>query len=191
MTSFRAQAALVARGGGAVAYWFTQPGGHATCPLIGRLAPLDSWWSTWRHFFASWSPNGVGTGTPGMPGYGVLGLRGHVRHRPHGRLTATGSHLCRAGRRYWCGPTAKGSRLEQGSSGRGSRLRRHAHRPQHDQPGSCRRAGRGGRSALHRATNLRVDGRTRLSKRSVRRAGAVRPPWMARHPGRSTSCCSS
>ena len=45
-------------------------------PLIGRLAPLDSWWSTWRHFFASWSPNGVGTGTPGMPGYGVLGVAG-------------------------------------------------------------------------------------------------------------------
>ncbi len=45
-------------------------------PLIGRLAPLDSWWSTWRHFFASWTPNGVGTGAPGMPGYGVLGFAG-------------------------------------------------------------------------------------------------------------------
>ena len=30
-------------------------------PLVGRLAPLDSWWTTWRHFFASWSTNGVGT----------------------------------------------------------------------------------------------------------------------------------
>ena len=45
-------------------------------PLIGRLAPLDSWWTTWRHFFASWSPNGVGTGDPGMPGYGLLGFAG-------------------------------------------------------------------------------------------------------------------
>ncbi len=45
-------------------------------PLIGRLAPLDSWWLTWRHFFASWSANGVGSGTPGMPGYGVLGFAG-------------------------------------------------------------------------------------------------------------------
>ena len=45
-------------------------------PLVGRLAPLDSWWSTWRHFFASWSPNGLGTGTPGMPGYGVLAVAG-------------------------------------------------------------------------------------------------------------------
>jgi GT2 family glycosyltransferase len=45
-------------------------------PLVGRLAPLDSWWSTWRHFFASWSPNGVGTGAPGAPGYGLLGFAG-------------------------------------------------------------------------------------------------------------------
>jgi hypothetical protein len=45
-------------------------------PLIGRLAPLDSWWATWRHFFASWTSSGVGTGTPGMPGYGVLGFAG-------------------------------------------------------------------------------------------------------------------
>lgn len=45
-------------------------------PLIGRLAPLDSWWTTWRHFFASWTSSGVGTGTPGMPGYGVLGFAG-------------------------------------------------------------------------------------------------------------------
>jgi GT2 family glycosyltransferase len=45
-------------------------------PLVGRLAPLDSWWSTWRHFFASWSPNGVGTGAPGMPGYGIIGFAG-------------------------------------------------------------------------------------------------------------------
>lgn len=48
----------------------------AALPNVGRLAPLDSWWSTWRHFFASWSPNGVGTGTPGMPGYGVLAFAG-------------------------------------------------------------------------------------------------------------------
>ena len=45
-------------------------------PLIGRLAPLDSWWTMWRHFFASWSPNGVGTGSPGMPGYAVLAFAG-------------------------------------------------------------------------------------------------------------------
>jgi GT2 family glycosyltransferase len=45
-------------------------------PLIGRLTPLDSWWTTWRHFFASWSSGGLGSGTPGMPGYGVLAFAG-------------------------------------------------------------------------------------------------------------------
>ncbi len=45
-------------------------------PLIGRLAPLDSWWSTWRHFFASWTPNGVGSSAPGMPGYGIVAFAG-------------------------------------------------------------------------------------------------------------------
>jgi GT2 family glycosyltransferase len=45
-------------------------------PLIGGLAPLDSWWTMWRHFFASWSPNGLGTATPGMPGFGVLAFFG-------------------------------------------------------------------------------------------------------------------
>lgn len=43
-------------------------------PLIGRLAPLDSWWQTWTHFFATWSPSGLGTGAPSPPGYGVLGF---------------------------------------------------------------------------------------------------------------------
>jgi GT2 family glycosyltransferase len=75
MTSFRAQAGLVALV--AVLWLIGSRNLVAThLPLIGRLAPLDSWWSTWRHFFASWSPNGVGTGTPGMPGYGVLAFAG-------------------------------------------------------------------------------------------------------------------
>ena len=103
MTSFRAQAALVALV--AVLWLIGSRNLVAThLPLIGRLAPLDSWWSTWRHFFASWSPNGVGTGTPGMPGYGVLAFAGTFVIGRMGRLTATGSHLCRAGRCYWCGP---------------------------------------------------------------------------------------
>jgi hypothetical protein len=75
MTSFRTQAAVV--GLVAVLWLIGSRNLVAThLPLIGRLAPLDSWWSTWRHFFASWSPNGVGTGTPGMPGYGVLAFAG-------------------------------------------------------------------------------------------------------------------
>ncbi len=48
----------------------------AHLPLIGRLAPLDSWWTTWRHYFAPWSSGGVGSGAPGMPGFGVLAFFG-------------------------------------------------------------------------------------------------------------------
>ena len=75
LTSFRAQATVIAL---VVVFWFIGTRNLAVMPLplVGRLAPLDSWWSTWRHFFASWSPNGLGTGTPGMPGYGVLGFAG-------------------------------------------------------------------------------------------------------------------
>jgi GT2 family glycosyltransferase len=75
MTSFRAQAAIVAV---VALLWLIGSRNLVAThlPLIGRLAPLDGWWSTWRHFFASWSPNGVGTGTPGMPGYGVLAFAG-------------------------------------------------------------------------------------------------------------------
>jgi GT2 family glycosyltransferase len=75
LTSFRAQSAVVVL---VAVLWLIGSRNLAAAhlPLVGRLAPLDSWWSTWRHFFASWSPNGVGTGTPGMPGYGVLGFAG-------------------------------------------------------------------------------------------------------------------
>lgn len=75
LTSFRAQGLTLALA--AVLWLIGSRNLVAThLPLIGRLAPLDSWWSTWRHFFASWSPNGLGTGTPGMPGYGVIAFAG-------------------------------------------------------------------------------------------------------------------
>lgn len=75
LTSFRSQAVLVVT---IALIWLIGSRNIVAMhlPLIGRLAPLDSWWSTWRHFFASWSPNGVGTGTPGMPGYGPLAFAG-------------------------------------------------------------------------------------------------------------------
>src|ERR1035437_5761647 len=75
LTSFRSQALVVV----AIALLWAMGARNLVAmhlPLIGRLAPLDSWWSTWRHFFASWSPNGVGTGAPGVPGYGILGFAG-------------------------------------------------------------------------------------------------------------------
>jgi len=75
LTSFRSQALTLAV---VALLWAVGTRDLVTShlPLIGRLAPLDSWWSTWRHFFASWSPNGVGTGAPGMPAYGILGFAG-------------------------------------------------------------------------------------------------------------------
>lgn len=75
LTSFRSQAILVSLF--AIGWFIGARNLVAThLPFIGRLLPLDSWWSNWRHFFASWAPNGVGTGTPGMPGYGILGFAG-------------------------------------------------------------------------------------------------------------------
>ncbi len=75
LTSFRSQAAMVAI---VLVLWLIGSRNLVVThlPLIGQLAPLDSWWTTWRHFFASWSPNGVGTGSPGSPGYGVLAVAG-------------------------------------------------------------------------------------------------------------------
>jgi hypothetical protein len=75
LTTFRSQAAVVAL---VMVLWLIGSRNLVAdhLPLIGRLAPLDSWWATWRHFFASWSSNGVGTGSPGMPGYGVIGFAG-------------------------------------------------------------------------------------------------------------------
>jgi len=75
LVSFRSQAAVILTV--AVLWLIGSRNLVAThLPLIGRLAPLDSWWTTWRHFFASWSTNGVGSGAPGMPGYGVIGFAG-------------------------------------------------------------------------------------------------------------------
>jgi GT2 family glycosyltransferase len=75
LTSFRSQVAVIL---GVSVLWLVGSRNlvEMHLPLIGRLAPLDSWWTMWRHFFASWSPSGVGTGTPSMPGFGVLAFAG-------------------------------------------------------------------------------------------------------------------
>jgi GT2 family glycosyltransferase len=75
LTSFRSQAAVVFT---VLVVWAIGSRNLVAMhlPLIGRLAPIDSWWSTWRHFFASWSPNGLGSGAPGAPAYGVLAFAG-------------------------------------------------------------------------------------------------------------------
>ncbi len=75
LTTFRSQATVVLV---AVALWAIGSRNLVAMPLplIGRLAPLDSWWTTWRHFFATWSSSGLGSGSPGSPGYGVLAVAG-------------------------------------------------------------------------------------------------------------------
>ena len=45
-------------------------------PLLGQLLPLRSWGATWHMAFASWQPAGLGSGSPGQPGYLSLGLLG-------------------------------------------------------------------------------------------------------------------
>jgi GT2 family glycosyltransferase len=75
LTSFRSQVAVII---GVSVLWLIGSRNlvEMHLPLIGKLAPLDSWWTMWRHFFASWSPSGIGSGAPGMPGYGVLAFAG-------------------------------------------------------------------------------------------------------------------
>ena len=75
LSSFRSQAAVLA---GLVVFWALGSRNLVAMhlPLIGRLTPLDSWWTTWRHFFASWSSAGTGTSAPGVPGFAVLGFAG-------------------------------------------------------------------------------------------------------------------
>ena len=75
LTSFRSQVAVIAA---VVVLWLIGSRNlvEMHLPIIGRLAPLDSWWTMWRHFFGSWSAVGVGTGMPGLPGDGVIAFAG-------------------------------------------------------------------------------------------------------------------
>ena len=45
-------------------------------PLIGQLASLPSWSTTWHHFVSGWQSAGVGTTAPASPAFGVLGVVG-------------------------------------------------------------------------------------------------------------------
>jgi GT2 family glycosyltransferase len=47
-------------------------------PIVGQLAPLLGWSSSWHHFFSGWQSAGVGTTAPATPAYGVIGLVGTV-----------------------------------------------------------------------------------------------------------------
>ena len=90
LASFRSQAAALAV---VVVLWLIGSRNLLAMhlPLIGRLAPLDSWWSTWRHFFATWTSAGVGSGSPGAPGYGDA-------RAARGPSSSAGWASCRASR---------------------------------------------------------------------------------------------
>jgi GT2 family glycosyltransferase len=47
-------------------------------PLVGQLAPLPSWSTTWHHFFSGWQSAGLGTTAPASPAFGVFGVAGTV-----------------------------------------------------------------------------------------------------------------
>ncbi len=57
-----------------------------TLPLLGQLAPLPSWSTSWHHFFSGWQSAGVGTTAPASPAFGIAGLTGTVLFGAMGTL---------------------------------------------------------------------------------------------------------
>ncbi len=57
-----------------------------TLPLVGQLAPLPSWSTTWHHFFSGWQSSGVGTTAPASPAFGIFGLAGTLAFGAMGTL---------------------------------------------------------------------------------------------------------
>jgi GT2 family glycosyltransferase len=57
-----------------------------TLPLVGQLAPLPAWATTWHHFFSGWQSIGVGTTAPAAPIFGLFGITGTVLFGAMGTL---------------------------------------------------------------------------------------------------------
>ena len=57
-----------------------------TLPLVGQLAPLPSWTTSWHHFVSGWQSAGVGTTAPASPAFGIVGLTGTVLFGAMGTL---------------------------------------------------------------------------------------------------------
>ncbi len=55
-------------------------------PIIGQLAPLPSWSTSWHHFFSGWQSAGVGTTAPASPAFGIFGITGTVLFGAMGTL---------------------------------------------------------------------------------------------------------
>ncbi len=47
-------------------------------PIVGQLAPLPSWSTSWHHFFSGWQSAGVGTTAPASPAFALFALGGTV-----------------------------------------------------------------------------------------------------------------
>ena len=57
-----------------------------TLPLVGQLAPLPSWSTSWHHFFSGWQSPGVGTTAPASPAFGFVGISGTLLFGAMGTL---------------------------------------------------------------------------------------------------------
>ena len=57
-----------------------------TLPLLGQLAPLPSWSTSWHHFFSGWQSAGVGTTAPASPAFGIVGITGTILFGAMGTL---------------------------------------------------------------------------------------------------------
>ena len=57
-----------------------------TLPLLGQLAPLPSWATSWHHFFSGWQSPGVGTTAPASPAFGFVGITGTLLFGAMGTL---------------------------------------------------------------------------------------------------------
>ena len=57
-----------------------------TLPLVGQLAPLPSWTTSWHHFVSGWQSTGVGTTAPASPAFGLVGISGTVLFGAMGTL---------------------------------------------------------------------------------------------------------
>jgi GT2 family glycosyltransferase len=57
-----------------------------TLPLVGQLAALPSWTTSWHHFVSGWQSAGVGTTAPASPAFGIVGITGTVLFGAMGTL---------------------------------------------------------------------------------------------------------
>ena len=173
-----------------------------TLPLVGQLAPLPSWSTSWHHFFSGWQSAGVGTTAPASPAFGFVGLTGTRALRRHGDAAAGAAPRLHPARRVgrlalhapprrrpghalvavicYLGPPAALRRARHGALGRPRRLRRLPLHRAAAGPGRRRRAVRG----RARAAVAQPAGRPgRRARRRDRVAVGLRAGGVPARPG--------